>query len=75
MATASTSYSVNIDDCRDVVQELGIESIPYIVFVSVEDVPQALTGFYEKDMLEGIMKEFLLGEKSDKVDVKINEVE
>lgn len=62
-------FSINVDENRDVASELGIQSIPYMVFIPKEGAPQALTGFYEKDMLEGIMCEFLLGIKNDKVKV------
>lgn len=62
-------YSINVDENKDVAGELGISSIPYMVFIPVDGLPQALTGFYEKDMLEGIMAEFLLGIPSDKVNV------
>lgn len=56
-------YKVDVDKAPQLSQAYGISSIPMILFVPVDNNPQALMGLYPKEDLVKIIKELLVGKK------------
>ena len=54
-------YKVDIDKERYVARLLGITSIPQMLFVPLSDRPQMIKGFRQKEIIEAIINEYLLG--------------
>ena len=68
-------YSIDVDENPEVAAELGIRSIPYMVFAPSEGAPQTLTGLHDEVMLTGIIDQFLLGRINTDVDIKYRDGE
>ncbi|MDR1719685.1 MAG: thioredoxin [Dysgonamonadaceae bacterium] len=53
-------YKINTDVERELAQVFGISSIPTILFVPVDTVPQAVFGAIGKEDFENVIKDVLL---------------
>jgi thioredoxin 1 len=52
-------YKINTDEEQELAQAFGIQSIPSLLFIPVDDQPQMAAGALPKDALVKAMKEIL----------------
>lgn len=48
-------YKIDLDKNRDLGNAFGVQSIPYVIFIPVEDEPQAIMGLYPKEELKKVI--------------------
>ncbi len=53
-------YSIDVDHNKQIASQLGISSIPYVLFCPVGEQPQANVGLITREQLDQIITEFLL---------------
>ena len=56
-------YEVNVDKHKDLAKEIGISSIPTIIFAPIGQDPQILMGAKSKEELKKYIDEILLGKQ------------
>ncbi len=56
-------YKVNVDKHKDLAKEIGISSIPTIIFAPIGQDPQILMGAKSKEELKKYINEILLGKQ------------
>lgn len=56
-------YKVNVDKHKDLAKEIGISSIPTIIFAPIGQDPQILMGAKSKEELKKYIDEILLGKQ------------
>ncbi len=53
-------YSVDVDHNKEIARQLGISSIPFLLFCPVGKQPQGNMGLISRDDLDNIINEYLL---------------
>ncbi|MCI5981129.1 MAG: thioredoxin domain-containing protein [Muribaculaceae bacterium] len=53
-------YSVDVDHNKSIARQLGISSIPFLLFCPVGQQPQGNMGLISRDELDNIINEYLL---------------
>lgn len=58
-------YKVNVDEQTELAQAFGIRSLPTILFVPMDGVPQAVMGAAPKSKLKNAVETILLGKEEE----------
>ena len=55
---------MDVDDNQDLARAFGVSSIPMLLFCPADgSVPQSITGYVEREVVEQAIAEVLLGEQ------------
>ncbi len=58
-------YKVNVDEEKEIAQAFGIQSIPLLLFVPINEKPQAIMGAAPKSQLKKAVDTVLLNKKAE----------